>query len=91
LSPSPVKLQNLRAIGIPCLYKSYKIPQPQLRRVSFPAPAYRPVEGNWFFGCTPTCDLAKGYVRRRTRLELTCCMMQGPGLKNQGESTQIRY
>ena len=38
-----VKLQNLRTVGIPCLYKSYKIPQTQLRCVSFPAPAYWPV------------------------------------------------
>jgi len=44
-----VKLRNLRTIGIPCLYKSYKIPQPQLRCVSFPAPAYRPVEGQLTF------------------------------------------
>ncbi len=32
-------------MGIPCFYKLYKIQQTHLRRVSFPAPAYRPVEG----------------------------------------------
>ncbi len=39
-----VKLQNLRTVDIPCLYKSYKIQQTHLRCVPFPAPAYRPVE-----------------------------------------------
>lgn len=40
-----VKLQNLRTVGIPCLYKSYKLQQTHLGCVFFPAPAYRPVEG----------------------------------------------
>src|SRR5712692_6758328 len=39
-----VKLQNLRTVDIPCLYKSYKIQRTHLRCVPFPAPAYRPVE-----------------------------------------------
>jgi len=43
-----VKLQNLRTVGIPCLYKSYKLKQTHSPRVSFPSPAHRPVEGCLF-------------------------------------------
>jgi hypothetical protein len=78
-----VNLQNLRTVGIPCLYKSYKIQQPHLRCVSFRAPVDRPVEGQLtlprdadmrFSGCPQIGAKATSFVSARrgivTRPEL---------------------
>ena len=74
-----VKLQNLRTIGIPCLYKSYKIPQTRLRCVPFPAPAYRPVEGNSLFGWISMYDLADGVCPSADKTRVHMLHDAGPG------------
>jgi hypothetical protein len=59
VSPSPGKPTTLRTVGIPCLYKSYKLHQAHSPRVSFPSPAHRPVGEGLFFIHIPTGGAAR--------------------------------
>ena len=73
-----VKLQNLRTVGIPYFYKLYRIWPDAIALRVLPGTGLLARRRATHFDSTPTCDLAKGYIRRRTRLRLKYCNDTGP-------------
>ncbi len=62
MSPSPGKTTKPANGGYSLLYKSYKLQETHLPRVSFPSPAYRPPEGHLTLGLDRALDNGTLYV-----------------------------